>query len=277
MIDDRTTANVAVIAESEAEESAERCYLVVTIGAGQGARTRVVPLPGAKEVTFGRLPTCTVHVEHDSVSRTHARVVKRGAHVTVEDLDSRNGTWINGKRIKGPQRVSPGDEIVVGPATAILAITTSMRRRSVVGSVSDLEDRLGAEVDRAARYGRKLGLVMLRLEGPEDGVVAALDHVAATLRRMDLLAEYGPDEFAVVLPEADKAATAAVMKRMARETREVAKKYGAVTAHAGSAVFPEDGSHADELVSCARATLRAARTGTTTTRTPTSGVVPLDG
>jgi DNA-binding NtrC family response regulator/pSer/pThr/pTyr-binding forkhead associated (FHA) protein len=277
MIDDRTTANVAVITDTDADEAVARSFLVVTTGSGSIARTRVVPLPDGKDVTFGRSTSCTVSLEYDGVSRLHARVVKRGAHVILEDLGSRNGTWLNGARISAPQRISPGDEFLVGPATAMLAVTTSVRRSRTVGSVSDLEERLDAEVDRASRYRRRLGLVMLRLEGPGDGVVTALDHIAATLRRMDLLAEYGPDEFAVILPEADRLATSAVARRLAREARAMGHKHGEVVAHVGSAVFPDDGPQPGELLGVARASLRAARTGQVDTRTPVSGVATVPG
>jgi len=57
----------------------------------------------------------------------------------------------------------------------------------------------------ALRYQRPLGVVMLRLEGPGDAVIAHVDRLLADLRRMDLVAEYGPDELAVVLPECDAA------------------------------------------------------------------------
>src|SRR5262249_13117321 len=132
-----------------------------------------------------------------------------------------------------------------------------LRRRARVGSASDLEERLAAEVDRAVRYHRPLGLLMLRFDGAVDATEAALDRVAATLRRMDVLAEYAPDELAIVVPEADRVATEAAARRVLADARIG----GALADHVGMAVYPTDGARAGELVSAARAALRRARLG----------------
>src|SRR5262249_55547780 len=206
MTDESATIDATELAGPQG--GSERAYLVVTLP----DRTRVIELPDGAEVSFGRSRGATIVLEHEKVSRMHARIFRRGAEILVEDLDSRNGTRVNGARIAGTVRVGGGDEIGVGPATAVVAVTTLLRRRARVGSTSDLEERLAAEVDRAVRYHRPLGLLMLRFEGPVDAAEAALDRVAATLRRMDALAEYAPDELAVVVPEADRVATEAAAR-----------------------------------------------------------------
>ena len=171
MTDDRQTA--ADLTEAETAVAGEggagdRAFLVVYMNEG-GGRTRVVELPDGVEVTFGRSRACTVMIDSEKVSRTHARVLRRGPGIVVEDLGSRNGTRVNGERVEAATRVSSGDEIGVGPVTAVVGLTTGMRRRTLVGGASYLEERLAAETDRAVRYRRPLGLVMLRL----DGAVAA--------------------------------------------------------------------------------------------------------
>src|SRR5262245_5833573 len=94
----------------------DRAFLVVYIDGGPDApggiagRSRVVELPDGVEVTFGRSRASTIAVDHDKASRNHARVVRRGAEITVEDLGSRNGTRVNGVRIEGPTRLAAGDE-----------------------------------------------------------------------------------------------------------------------------------------------------------------------
>jgi DNA-binding NtrC family response regulator len=80
--------------------------------------------------------------------------------------------------------------------------------------------------------------------------------MAAVMRRMDSLAEYAPDEYAIVAPELDPAAAAQLAGRLI----DAARNAGAV-ARTGVATFPVDGTGADALVSQARASLRRARTG----------------
>jgi DNA-binding winged helix-turn-helix (wHTH) protein len=71
----------------------------------------------AGETVFGRDPTAGVYVDHPSVSRRHA-CLSIGSHGTVlEDLNSRNGTFVNGRRIDGPTNIDHGALIGLGPIT----------------------------------------------------------------------------------------------------------------------------------------------------------------
>lgn len=61
----------------------------------------------------GRVPPCDLVLEDDSVSRRHAEIYKMGNTVSVRDLGSANGTYVNGERID-EQTIGPGDEIRFG-------------------------------------------------------------------------------------------------------------------------------------------------------------------
>jgi DNA-binding NtrC family response regulator/pSer/pThr/pTyr-binding forkhead associated (FHA) protein len=259
--DKKTVATAATAMDEDAAESGDRAFLVVYLGQGDDQRTRVVELPDGVEVTVGRTRGATIWVDDEKVSRLHSRIQRRKAEIVVEDLGSRNGTRVNGTRIEAPSRVVSGDEIGIGAAVFVVGVTTRLRRRTPVGSLSDLEERLAAEVDRAARYRRPLGLVMLRLDGQAAAADAAIDHVARVVRRMDYLAEYGPDEFGIVLPEADRTAAHITARRVVEEARKAALAHGGVAAHAGVASFSDDGVQPLELLSAARAALRVARVG----------------
>ncbi len=87
-------------------------------------RLRVVrppPLSGTsfklddREATLGRAPGCEVLLDDPTVSSRHAVLSPRGGRLLVDDLGSRNGTLLNGRRLKGPTEVSAGDRIGVGP------------------------------------------------------------------------------------------------------------------------------------------------------------------
>ena len=225
-------------------------YLIVALD--DERNTRVIPLGDGAELVFGRSAGAGVVIEHEAVSRRHTAIRRRGEVVVVEDLGSRNGTTINGTPIAGVRRAAAGDVIGVGPATAIVARSSASRGRQLA-TLTELEDRLAMEVERALRYQRPLALAMLRLEGPGDAVMAHDDRLLRDMRRIDLVAEYGPDEIAIVLPETCAAAIAVVARR-AEVTAE------AVTVCCGTASFPEDGSNAGALVGAARERLRGART-----------------
>lgn len=91
------------------------CWLV-----SGAART---PLAKGASV-IGRDPKASVWLDLPGVSREHARVVV-GEHVTVVDLDSKNGTYVRGERIRSAVTVADGDEIRVGPAVFTLRILSA--------------------------------------------------------------------------------------------------------------------------------------------------------
>lgn len=71
----------------------------------------------AQTVKIGRSPECNVQIPAEqgaSVSRTHAEIAIRDGGVTIRDLASRNGTFLNGKRIDAPHPAARGDLIMLG-------------------------------------------------------------------------------------------------------------------------------------------------------------------
>jgi DNA-binding winged helix-turn-helix (wHTH) protein len=66
------------------------------------------------ETILGRKPGVDVWLDVPSVSRRHARVVIREGRASVQDLGSKNGTWVRGERTSAPVPVRDGDEIRIG-------------------------------------------------------------------------------------------------------------------------------------------------------------------
>ncbi|MFY3746114.1 FHA domain-containing protein, partial [Anaeromyxobacter sp. Red801] len=79
----------------------------------EGTRS-VVPFDG-DELTVGRAPEGnTFHMADRDVSRRHARFLRAGGAVFVEDLGSLTGTRVNGERIAARRRLREGDLIEIG-------------------------------------------------------------------------------------------------------------------------------------------------------------------
>lgn len=70
---------------------------------------------GNEPVTIGRLPECEVVLTDPSVSRRHAEVRRRDGQFVIVDLDSTNGTKVNGVGVR-ERPLADGDEITVGSA-----------------------------------------------------------------------------------------------------------------------------------------------------------------
>jgi hypothetical protein len=67
------------------------------------------------EITLGRDPSCTISIQDDSfVSTLHLRVYDYDGQPMVEDLNSTNGTFVNGNKLRGSRVLQPGDRIQVG-------------------------------------------------------------------------------------------------------------------------------------------------------------------
>jgi pSer/pThr/pTyr-binding forkhead associated (FHA) protein len=79
-------------------------------------KTREVRLRGA-EVIVGRQTGCGLRIPSALVSRRHCRLRLQGGSVTVEDLKSVNGSFLNGVRVYGAEEVFPGDQLEIGPVT----------------------------------------------------------------------------------------------------------------------------------------------------------------
>jgi pSer/pThr/pTyr-binding forkhead associated (FHA) protein len=82
---------------------------------------RIYPIGGVA-VVLGRNPGSTVVLPDPQVSGTHARITAQGNVHLLEDLGSRNGTFVNGTRITGPTVLRAGDRIVLGDTNLVFRI-----------------------------------------------------------------------------------------------------------------------------------------------------------
>ncbi|MGN6544118.1 MAG: SpoIIE family protein phosphatase [Aureliella sp.] len=80
-------------------------YLTAINGTAQGTRYEL----DQAVVILGRHPECDVILDAGAVSRQHARIVRRGDDLQLEDLKSRNGTFLNGHLISGATTLADGD------------------------------------------------------------------------------------------------------------------------------------------------------------------------
>jgi hypothetical protein len=96
-------------------------------GRRPGARLRIVEPAEhegelyqlGEELTVGRGGGCGVELPDDHyVSTVHARLYQRGRDVFVEDLGSRNGTYVNGTPLAGTTRLRRGDRVQFGQTVA---------------------------------------------------------------------------------------------------------------------------------------------------------------
>jgi DNA-binding response OmpR family regulator len=88
---------------------AEMAMLLMVEGPSPGKRTFV----DQPELIIGRDEQCDVVIPERQVSRQHARIRQERGKYVLEDLDSKNGTFVNGQEIEGPHSLQDGDELQI--------------------------------------------------------------------------------------------------------------------------------------------------------------------
>jgi DNA-binding winged helix-turn-helix (wHTH) protein len=87
------------------------------------------------ENLVGRGSEADVRIGVPEVSRRHARIVVEAGTAVLEDLQSRNGTFVRGRQVNGPTKLADGDEVAFGPevlvfcSTSASSTTRAVRRR----------------------------------------------------------------------------------------------------------------------------------------------------
>jgi diguanylate cyclase (GGDEF)-like protein len=198
----------------------DRAHLIVLAGESLGQMFRVE----RSEMVIGRAADAAIRLQDDGVSRHHARIVEVQGELCVEDLQSANGTLLNGHRIRSAV-LRDGDKIQMG-STTILKFTyadeleQNFQQKMYDAALHDgltkafnqrhFLDRLPIEVSFAKRHGTPLSLLMFDVDHFKqvndnfghpagDYVLATLAHIVRrTLRAEDLFARYGGEEFAVL-------------------------------------------------------------------------------
>ena len=95
------------------------------------------PLKDEKQIVIGRSSELDMVLVEDMVSRKHAKLTVGGGKITIEDLGSTNGTFVNGEKVKS-SRVKEGDRILIG--TSILKL---VRQGADVPELDDAQVKLG--------------------------------------------------------------------------------------------------------------------------------------
>jgi two-component system, cell cycle response regulator len=215
----------------------DRCTLTMLTGPTPGA---VHPVKDGA-LTIGRDETLPWHIPDRGVSSQHARIIHEDGAFAVEDLDSTNGTFLNGRRISQVERLRDGDRIQLGENTLIRvsledATEHNASQQAYDSAVRDpltgvynrghLEAVLVAEFAYAARHKTVLSVIFTDLDhfsrvnntyGHQAGdqvlrVVAQA--MRATVRTEDVVARYGGEEFVMVARGIDLNGAIAMAERV---------------------------------------------------------------
>jgi diguanylate cyclase (GGDEF)-like protein len=229
--DEQSTSIISVDTAQIAETDRSSAYFIVLAGANVG---EMYKLDGS-EMVLGRGREADVRIVDEGISRKHCRVtlIPTG-DVMIEDLQSSNGTYANGKQIR-THLLQDGDKIQMG-STTILKFTytddldENFQRQMFEAALRDgltgafnkkyFQDRLESEFAYAIRHQSPLTLLMMDIDHFKrfndtyghlagDHVLEGLaQRVHSSIRAEDVFARYGGEEFALIcrgIPLADGA------------------------------------------------------------------------
>ncbi|MGZ3416551.1 MAG: diguanylate cyclase [Polyangiales bacterium] len=196
--------------------------LVIIYGADLGRR---VVLDG-NPLEIGRSVKCDLSIDQESVSRRHARIAWDGSRYKITDLGSTNGSYVNDE-LCTERYLKDGDQLKIG--RTILKFMTGDNIETAyheeiyrlmtfdgltqVHNKRHFHETLDREVSRSSRYDRPMSLVVFDIDHFKrvndthghlagDALLRQLASlVRSRIRREDLFARVGGEEFAVLLPE----------------------------------------------------------------------------
>ena len=185
-----------------------------------------VHLMSGDTLVVGRATNCDLRIDDSSLSRQHCRIRKTNGVYFVEDLESRNGTQVDGMRIKAPVLLQDGALIQLAASTIIMFshqedLEVQAEQRLYASAVLDpltglhnrrhLDARLKSEFAFANRHGTPLSVLLIDIDhfkkvndthghlGGDAALRALADRLQRTVRTEDIVARYGGEEFAVVV------------------------------------------------------------------------------
>jgi hypothetical protein len=117
--DDPGTAAEArslLLAALRGDDGDAEAELLAMAGPLAGRRVRL------RTGVLGRGASSATRLDDPTVSRTHARIRVEAGRILVEDLGSRNGSWLGGARLAGLREMAPGEELRAGRTVLALGI-----------------------------------------------------------------------------------------------------------------------------------------------------------
>ena len=210
------------IAELQKPSSQRRACLTCLTGTLSGQLFRVTK----GHLTIGRSPHVELRLDDDGISRNHARIRSETNRAWIEDMESRNGTFVNGERITTSVELKDGDKVQVGRGTVLRfgfqdALDETFHENLLSSALRDgltklfnkryLMDRLDSELKFALRHETSLSLLLLDIDHFKkvndthghlagDAVLTNLAQVLGrAVRNEDVVARFGGEEFAIIL------------------------------------------------------------------------------
>jgi diguanylate cyclase (GGDEF)-like protein len=214
-----------------------KAYLIVLSGTLVG---KMFELSGS-QLVIGRATDADIRLDDDGVSRMHARMdCASGGEITLVDLESTNGTFVNGSQIRS-QALRDGDRIQIGSVTVLKfsyqdSLEEQFQQQLYESATRDaltqaynkrfFTDQLAIDYTHAIRHGLPLSLLMFDIDffkkvndtyghDAGDAVLRTLaTAVMDSIRNEDVYCRVGGEEFAVIMRDCDQKSAMVLGERL---------------------------------------------------------------
>jgi diguanylate cyclase (GGDEF)-like protein len=254
----------AALATADKEAEKKPSCLVVVGGDFNGTIFDLI----LEEITLGRSPDNDISLELAGISRQHLKIFVTDTSVVLQDLGSRNGTYLNNKKVESPEELKKGDIIKLG-STALKFIPKGDPERLTYDKLNQsantdgltscynkafFSKALDIEIKKSKMAGSPLSLVIFDLDHfknlndnyGHDAGDYVLKELASIVRKngvreQDVFARYGGEEFVILLPKTNLKHAFEISERLRKLIEDFHFKYDGkrlpVTASVGVADY----------------------------------------
>jgi diguanylate cyclase (GGDEF)-like protein len=263
----------------------------LTLQIVKGPRVGEIVIIEKQQALLGRGADVDIRIPDPSLSRVHARFEREGDTLWIVDMESRNGTAVDGTRISQRHKLENGEHITVGNVilrfaiqdARVLKVSRDLYEAAVRDRLTGMhnrgyfDDRLATEFAFVRRHATPLSLLLIDLDHFKkvndtwghpigDAVLkASATKIMESLRTEDVAARYGGEEFAILArgTGADGARVLGQRLRTRISLAQVLTLQGVVqvTASIGVAVMHGESAYGTpaELIAAADEALYAAK------------------
>ncbi|MBN2719000.1 MAG: GGDEF domain-containing protein [Deltaproteobacteria bacterium] len=243
---------------------------------------------GEEAITIGRDSSNHIVIPKNAVSRRHAKVALEGDTRIITDLQSTNGSYLNGRPIISAP-LNQGDQIKIGGTIFKYLVGSNVEtayheeiyRMAIIDGLTSINNKrffmseLERETARAVRHNRPLSLIIFDLDRFKnindtyghlagDTILQQMSREISTrIRSGELFARYGGEEFVILLPETPRAGAMKFAEQLRRLVSETTFRFEnvviPVTVSVGVATLDPEHCNPETLIALADEKLYEAK------------------
>ena len=222
----------------------ERQFILTVLAGPQMGLARAIE---EAELVIGRGDGVSMLLNDQGLSRRHCRILKEGEQLYLEDLDSSNGTFLDGALVRGQRGLTEGSRIHLGRHTVLSLsrqdpLERHAARQLYESSMRDpltelynrrfFDQRLREEYAFATRHQRPLSVILLDLDhfkrvndgyghpAGDEALRTVARLIRKCLRQEDIACRFGGEEFGVIVRAEGHEGARAVAERMRKRIEE---------------------------------------------------------